>query len=547
MHDSQAQRVTHPLRSALVISIMAVLGAFAAYYWLVHFEVAPQHEYTSSCAPVDKSRFDNSTSQRIEPRESTSTSESIREPNENGQSSNTSHDDRVSISVVCRTPEGDPVPSVTLRCVIQAKPETVGTGKWYVEDKHRVTNSAGSIHLTSLRSHLLAIELATDGWYAPVTRSDFSETRVLTIELRPTASVRIRIQYSDGYPYVGRGLLVGIDDPYANYFDCDSNGTSIVEDVPVDRALNCRPCSALKPGYAGPNDSQPTKLEVHELTSGRELLVVLPPATNPDGMIRINFLNGYLIRGKYTLQSKQSRVAEGSFATNQDGAWISGTLQPGKYRATFSGNQAWQSDWIEVGPGEETVIEATFQVSGSARARLLDGEGKPVIRGQLRLADGSYISWNKAVPQRGRQMDGWSDEEGIVVLGGLPPGTLTIEAESKGREPVALQAAIVSGETSDLGDIVLVEATGEITVELTGQNEGVEYAIVVFAPSEGPPILPFQVIHGSSGTVKGLPLRTYDVCVTGKRGGSLVTATVALSRDQPSQSVSLNVASVKPD
>lgn len=162
------------------------------------------------------------------------------------------------------------------------------------------------------------------------------------------------------------------------------------------------------------------------------------------------------------------------------------------------------------------------------------------------MPDGAYFNWGAPRARSGSEDEGWSDAEGLLQLGGLPPGAFTLSAEAPGKEPKLVEVVIVSGVSTDIGDIVLPDAEGGITVEITGKKDGVEYSVVVFQPSGGA-VLPFLPIHGDTCEVRNLPLRRYRVTVTGKKGGSLVGEDVTLTQEQRKQSIRIDVSSVVPD
>ena len=457
-------------------------------------------------------------------------------------------DQRVEIRIECRTAAGAPVAFLPFRCVIQSPPETYGTDEWFASTTTPSTNRDGTIGLRASQQHVLVAHCESEKWYCEPLRCDFRVSQTFLLVVRPVADLAIRVQYADGDPYQHTGLLEDIeDDGYVCYFDCNEDGVANLKGVPIDRTLAFRTTGGkLKAGYAGWDASDLTMLKAHELSSGRELLVVIPRAVDPLGLLRVEFLNKPPEVGTYILESELARSAGGTYRARGATSWTSGSLQPMKYRISFLGEVAWRSEWVEVEAGRETLVEATFLTSGGVRARLVNPQFEPIQLSVLRLPDGNYFSRPKRTSVARGGVDTRPAEPGVTELSGLPPGRVTLLAEAEGKEPVELEVDVVSGTTTDLGDVVLEDAVGEVSVEIFGQKENVEYAIAIFQPSGGL-VMPLQPIEGGNGVVRGLPLRMYRVAVTGTRGGSVVGEFITLTHDEPTRSLRLDVSTVVPD
>lgn len=458
------------------------------------------------------------------------------------------------VRVECQTPDGKPMAGVAVLCTVQAPEKAFKTKEWYSSESVYTTGADGGFEIRANSTYLLALRADAGENYSQEMFTDFSMARTIVIEIQPVATVRIGILYDDGSPFQGSASLVGLDfgsakssRTYIRHFKCDQFGVATLKSVPVGHPLQCRVASnMMKVGYAGYEDYL-ARLDLNDLVSGRELLVVVPKAAFPLGMIRVEFGdNGpdrgstIVLQGKLLPPSKSGLSAGCSF-------WYSGALQPMDYRVFVLGPRAWQSDWFAVKGGLETVVRAELRPGGAVRARLMDGNGKPLHRATLKIQDGGYFSSARGAPRPEiTEANGWSDADGVVTLGGLPASKISIECNAIGKEPVTQDVQIMAEGTTDLGDIVLPDAIGEIKVELVGTSPGVEYALVVFQPS-GSEVYPFIAINGSTATVSGLPLREYRVGITGKRGGSIVGEFVTLTKDRPRQALTLDVSSVKPD
>lgn len=532
---------------------MAVLGSGVAYF----LSNAAPAVVESDDDPTSRVRHRSRSAYTNRPRQSPVTELPAQERapywSDEASGSETTDAASVTIRVECRNPQGEPVPGIAFRCVVQAPAETIGSDQWFADTFSRVAGQDGSFEVRSTQTHLLTLEPQTQHWYCATIRTTFKKSDTMVVTLRPVATVKIRIQYEDGSPFSGSATIGGLGvwsraggDIYLRFFRCDGNGLAEMAGVPVDQPLQCVIMSDLKVGYEGYED-QVVRFEPHELTSGRELLMVIARTQDPLGKLRVEFQDSMPgPDSTYVLECEIGLVGSGRFSIGMNSYWLSGGLEPMKYRFTLLGPFAWQSTWLEVSAGRETVVQADLQPSGKIQARLVDSKVDPLKRAILRVPDGSYVNWSKGRPRLGVEAEGWSNEDGVVTLAGLPPGKFTLTAEARGKEPMILEVEVVAEGTTDIGDVVLADAMGEVTVEITGRRDGVEYAIVVFQPSGGP-VLPFQDVIGDTGVVKGLPLRKYRVTVTGKKGGSLVGEYLTLTPEHPSQTIRIDVSSVKPD
>jgi hypothetical protein len=555
-HENEsARRLTGnwPLsaRSGAVVVVLLIAGLLALYLWS---RVGPassgealKEEDSSPRAEKDRTGRQSQLQPNPFPHQTGTkkAQNSTRRAEDRGPNANT-------VRVMVVSSGGEAIPSVQFRCVVQSPAQTIRTPEWYAVTYSVTTDEAGSFELSSDPSHVFALEPKAEGWQGTVTKGEFASESTLTVVLRPTMVVRLRIQYDDGQPFQGRASIVGLGrfasaenepnrDKYSRWFDCDEFGAVLLEDTPVDRPLACRVSSnQMKAGYAGFDDHM-QRLEVHELQSGQDLLVIIRPAQDLLGLIQVNVPTQVAQSLSIVVEWKGYPPTTNERLQVKDGSWRSDPLIAGTYRITILGPLAWRSEWVEVRKGETTHLTASLQRSGSVRARVVDQAINPIMRGTLRVQDGGYFLYGRATPRADMVgIDGWSDADGVVVLSGLPPGPVTVEGEAWLKEPAIREAEVVSGSTVDIGDVVLHDAVGEITVEITGRKDGIDYFIDVSQPSNGS-VRPDVPLTGNTGTVKGLALRRYHVYVRRSGDGRLIGEYVTLTADHPSQTVRIDV------
>lgn len=432
---------------------------------------------------------------------------------------------------------GKPMSNIEVRARVFSRPAPRDPAP-FTREEVATTDSNGELKLTSGRAHLAALEVLDKRWHASRSNAAFLEQETVVITLSATATVRIRANYDDGQPVTHLGELYDRLSGYSLMFGLQNGGAAILQDVPVAGPLRCKIFGQKRPGY----DNTEVEFSVAELTSGIELLVIVPKSTLTGG-VRVEFLNGSFESGSAVMLEQEDGRPQSRTLGRPDTYFQWGGLPGGKnIRLTLIGELAWRSDWIAVAAGEVTTVTAMLRPGGGARARLLDGQGRPICGGVLRVSNGSYLMYTAArvpmVPSEFR-----SDGEGVVRVTGLPAQTLTLEAEAWGREVVARQCAIVAGGVTDLGDITLPDATGIIHVELTGTREGVHYHIVLMQP-KGPPWFDAVPVDGAQCTVRGVPLRKYVVGVLPGKYGAVVSRPVELTASGSEQTLSIDVSSL---
>ena len=437
------------------------------------------------------------------------------------------------------------VPDVRYRCVITshqpgsnsdpARPPKQWTSQLKA-DEH------GMSLVNVALSYWIRIELASDEWHCAPLELQVATDGDIEVRLRKAASVRFAAQYDDGQPVTYMGSLSGIEsDRYWTTFGLSSAGIAVVPRIPVDRPLRCRIFAGQRIGYT----SHEVVFAEYELASGRELLIIVPRDERPLGGIRVDFPDGAVgFTGWIRLESHWG-TNNVQFFANMPSVEI-GHLEPGKqYRATILGGKAWRSDFVEVRERETTVLKVVFSVGATIKARLLDSDGKPIANGALRVSDGDYLQFveptRPLVPLGQR-----SNAEGHVALRGVPHGEIELEAEAWGMELSKFSIVVSGGGTVDLGDVILPKASGEVTVDVVGMRNGVNYAVHIGRGTDGGTIFPYVPFEAARVTVSHLPLRTYRIGVTFAKGGRVVSELVELSREKLSATVQIDVTDLSP-
>jgi hypothetical protein len=481
------------------------------------------------------------------------------------------------LRIVCVSGEGVPVPGVRVRCLISKDDPATRRDAEQVRRVERVTDEEGSIEIVSHPDHWAhMIEVISEKWYArPIDSGNavsFSQSDPVTIILSPASTVRIRAVYEDGEPVNCAAHLMRpaippeeiassgqqVRDSWTFVFSKD--GVAVVEGVATDEDMMCIVFCGDRVGY----DRHSAVITAPELQSGGEIQIIIPRSLRPYGAIRVEFTNGPTGSGGTILvESDRAGPISRQYFANQSTIeiWPLWAAEPARYRVTLQPNvppfrvpgaelRAYRSDWVEVRAHETTKISAAHEICGTVRARLIDRSANPIKGGVLRLSNGDYLKFvagerrgvfTPRVPQRMQ-----SDDDGNVVLEGLPPGRLEIEADAWGRQPVLKEVLVRPGEAHDLGTIVLAEAEGQITVMLTNMREDYEYVVWLGSAVDGGTVRPWKPVEGDTAKIEQVPLREWTIGCTLKQGGRVVTERVTLSAERPAATIVLDVTTVEP-
>ncbi|MBK8206293.1 MAG: carboxypeptidase regulatory-like domain-containing protein [Planctomycetes bacterium] len=406
-----------------------------------------------------------------------------------------------------------------------------------------ITDEAGQFEVTSSPDHIVRLELLEEHWWSKSVTADFAVAEPIVMVLSAAKSVSFRALCEDGQPLTYAISLKNKDIGYSEMPSLAVDGTVTVKRVPIDRPLACKAfCRRI--GY----DDGFAEFSVADLNSGRELQIVAPKSDKPLGGIRVQFVGALSgIDSSVTIESDDGFARGGQLGPDRD-HWESDKLPAGyRYRVSILGPWAWRSNWIEVETGKVSTVEATLAPGAVVRARLIDTDAFPVVRGALRPSNGSYLCFRGGKPPLPNVPLHWvSDADGNVCVTGLPAGKITLEAEAAGREPVTIECNTVAGQQIDLGEIVLNQAIGTITLELVGTKEGSQYRVFLSQPNEAGVIFPPYRLDDATHAYAGLPLRGYTVFATLAGGGSVARAKINLSPEQYSVTVQLDVSELEP-
>ncbi|MBX3473930.1 MAG: hypothetical protein KF754_06065 [Planctomycetes bacterium] len=541
-----------PLRRlllALVFVLCGLAGSLTAYLWF-----GPD---TSLTAPLIH-RAEFSTHRDDSPSVATSTTseelnafgEPVRPPatfeaSLVGESSRVDSEEPVTLNVLCVDPIGAPVPDVSIFVRI-SPPQRRGQTGSLLSQSTRAADHVGSLALTSASGNLARLTVEEPSWFANDLVFEFRDSTVVKLVLYPAKSLRVFAQYDDGEPVTYMGSFFRAGSPGVKErdnwdFALSSEGRALVPRVAVDQPLSCKIFGWKRAGY----DNETVVFSPNELTAGRELRVIVSRDTRPLGAIRFEFIDGAPgFAGSVRLEGPfyTTSVNFGGRSSSVDAS----RLSPGTgFRATIMGPKAWRSGPIEVVAFEVTVVKVQFQQGATVTARLLDTQGKPIEHGVLRVSDGDYLQYLTARrPERPRFLK--TAEDGVVTLSGIPPGEIQLEAEAWGKVPVVKTLSLQPASNVDLGDLVLLDGSGEVNVHVTGMREGHKYSAYVGQPKNGGNIYPFVPVVDGKCVIRGLPLRSYYIGVTFTKGGRVVAQRIELSESRTSIDVYLDVSDIDP-
>ncbi|MEZ5992686.1 MAG: hypothetical protein R3E76_10075 [Planctomycetota bacterium] len=399
------------------------------------------------------------------------------------------------------------------------------------------------------RDYVLQVDVTDHNWYsetlyAELSRGTPEQPAQLSVVMSPAKTIRIMAMYDDNQPVTYMGALRSLEDGgFKTTFGLSSEGLATVSRVPIGNALSCIIFAGKRFGYG----KFTVILSVDQLVMDREILIVVPKSESSHGQIRVEFTNGGSGGGSSVMIEERFGSIRGGVLYPNRSYWESGKLRLGRqYRVTIVGEKCWRSEWIELLADRVTVLEAELQAAATIHARLVDIEGNPIKGGALHISTRAYLGYYAGNPPIPSVPSGWlSDESGKIIMTGLPPGEIALEVEAWGKKITAVTTDLMSGGELDLGDIVLHDAVGEISISITGGKPDMSYVAYIADP-DSVLIHPPVAISGDAATIKRLPLRPYVVVVSLAKGGTVVTQEVVISEGSSSASVQLDVSSVVP-
>lgn len=448
----------------------------------------------------------------------------------------------VGLRIRCQTTDGQAIPGVKLHFRLLSQRPGGGARVRVLDEGDITTDAHGEVSLTGQPEWGVAVDLLESNWYAARCEVGLSDTGPIVMILSPASDVRVLAMYDDGEPVRYMGVLF---DPagrsFSKTFALSSDGVADVPGVPVDKPLKCTIFSGRRTGY----ENCTIDVTQDEVQSGRTIEIVVTKGASKFARIRVEYSNELNLLGTIVMVESEKghplfgRIASAGTTWESDEVWAGR-----RYRVSFLGPLAWRSDWIETTAGETSVLTAELAECGKVRVRLVEENGTPISNGCLRVSSGAYLEYQPGSPPVPRMPPAWlSDKDGFVTLDGIPAGTVRVEAEAWGREPVQREVEVLSGHQHELGDIVLSMALGEVTVQLTGMKPERKYVALIAGPDDIP-IFPPRAVDGDTCKLDSLPLRKCVVVVTLKGGGTVVTQEIILSSASPSVTVVLDVASI---
>lgn len=465
-----------------------------------------------------------------------------------------------SLLVRCVTTTGETVPGVSVSCVVTSGDPTSRAGNHrFVAQFNRTSDATGEFLIESSPQHWAQLSLKSSQYHSKGVIVSFLHDGRIDMLVSPLLDVRIRAIYDDGQPVATTGFFSRPADameaarrPEAIatwYFKLSQDGTATVS-VGSDEPLQCGIDAHVRAGYL----KHSSVFSVAELTSGQELQIIVRRHDGPPGTIRVEWevagseWNLIVEGGALGLRNERSVDAR---ETGVD-IW---PLAPGTYRvllstrggATGAVALAWRSEPIELKARDTVVVKAVPEPTASVRAKLIDVNAFAIEGGTLRISNGQYLHFKRGARGGSPVPKGvLSDKSGTLNLAGLPAGKYWLEAEAWGKEPAFVQVNLRPGDVVDVGNIVLWDAIGEVKIELTGMQEGLEYSVLVGRADTGGPIQPALPVQGGRISLSKLPVRAYQISAVLRGGGAVATVRVELTPDQPSQSIQIDVQKLKP-
>lgn len=466
-----------------------------------------------------------------------------------------------SLLVRCVSSTGAAVPGVSVSCVVTSgDPRSRAGNHLFVAQFNRTSDVNGEFSLESNPQHWAQLSLKSSHYYSKGAIVPFLQRGSVYLLVSPLLDVRIRAIYDDGQPVASTGLFSRPADPMAAarrpealanwYFKLSRDGTATVT-VPSDEPLQCRIDAQVRAGYL--KHSQ--VFSVAELDSGQELQIIVGRHVGtPAGTIRVEWGSAgtewnLIVEGGGLGVRNEVRVDAGQTGVD---VW---PLAPGIYRVQLSTRGgargavalAWRSEPIELKARETVVVSAKPEPTATVKARLVDESAFAIRGGTLRISNGQYLQFKKGAPGGSPLPKGvLSDPSGNLTLTGLPSGKYQLEAEAWGKEPALFEVNLQPGDVIDVGNIMLRNAAGEVTVELSGMQEGLEYSVFVGRADTGGNIYPAIPVEGGRIVLSKLPVRAYQISAVLRGGGAVSAVRVELTPDQPSQSIRIDVQKLKP-
>lgn len=340
------------------------------------------------------------------------------------------------------------------------------------------TDESGTARVFLGDASALFLTGVEDGWRfkerPPALSAGRQEAEVTVLREFP---LRVRITYDDGRPYTGNasiwvdsgvwsaqsGNTAGSDvgGSPSNILAIDGAGAFTIPHVVEGDGVDLIGW-AQGVEYGG---SFNRKLTVTDAADGAVWEIVVPKLSKErtPGVIRLTGPGAASGRVIIIDDPWGNPIEDFDLAAKKE----SRGLPERSYRVRVSGEAiGWESEVIQLHNGDVKELQVPAQPPGRVRVQVTDKAGNP-------LEGATITPWSRAhasfpmvpVPY----IFAVSGPDGVAELGGQPPGKQKYRIEAAGMQFRAETADIFSGETTDLGRVVLIPALGEIWVTLVGE------------------------------------------------------------------------------
>lgn len=182
------------------------------------------------------------------------------------------------------------------------------------------------------------------------------------------------------------------------------------------------------------------------------------------------------------------------------------------------GDFAWESEPIQLQPGETRRVVAQMQASAAVRARVVDQHGEAVWPAVILAGPQKRMWWRSNGPSRPMSTDGMIahvGKDGVGELTGAAPGTQEIRIDAPRFEQHRVTVELLPGGTADLGTIVLEPASGSVVVALDPIPEGGTHSFTASLMLAGGRVYANAIAFGETGraTFEMLPSGDYQIFV----------------------------------
>lgn len=199
--------------------------------------------------------------------------------------------------------------------------------------------------------------------------------------------------------------------------------------------------------------------------------------------------------------------------------------------------------------GQTQSVRVRLAPPGGVRVIIVSEDGLPISKARLALANADYFNWDWArnhppgYQSPGSDPYSLSDDDGVALLSGLPPGPLEVICDAEGYAQSRLEASVVPGREYDLGTVVLPKAQGSILIHILHPEAAKddEYEVTLLKPLAGI-VRRAERFVGKSHKITGLNLLTYVVSIRYLAGGyGAFSRQVTLSNESPQATVTFKM------